>query len=193
MFIGAGDTSGDNYTIAQLNYNALQFVPLAPETITLNMVKDQTNPYRNQPIAYISCTSVPSGGIGADPYIPTFVTTTDLKNIYLIKKAYSDGSLDVLSNIAPLLDASGSAETEGIVAIEGTTHSLIFAALRGNGEANFGNNNSAITLLGIGNDNVLAQKFVTTFNKASSFLTITSDLVSIENNVAMHWDERLNR
>lgn len=193
LFIGAGDTSGDNYTIAQLNYNALQFVPLAPETITLNMVKDQTNPYRNQPIAHISCTSVPSGGIGADPYIPTFVTATDPKNIYLIKKAYSDGSLDVLSNIAPLLDASGGAETEGIVAIEGTAHSLIFAALRGNGEANFGDNNSAITLLGIGNDNVLAQKFVTTFNKASSFLTITSDLISIENNVAMHWDERLNR
>jgi len=203
LFTGAGNTLGGDFTIAMLNSMATQFIPMAPEEIEFNNEKNQTNPFRNKSIALI--TSVPKGSIGTGPgeFAPVFVTSDALTTIYAIDTVYSNGSVKALSNIMSIPDASGAAETAGVLALAANRTGAVFAAVLANGESSFGVGNSGIALLGIrdslqmGAETVkgpfLVPELTSALNVASSSLKIGNDLVSIENIIDLHWDARLMR
>lgn len=203
LFTGARGINGGDFTIAKLNPLATQFTSLAPEKITLNKEKDTVNPYRNKEITLLSALSK-NAITGPGDFAPLFVTSDDLKKIYLIDMVYSDGSVSVINNTVPIADASGSSETDGVVQL--TTSSkggMIFAAVRANGETDFGVGNSGIALFGVtdsmqSNDQTvkgpfLVQQSTSLLNVSSTFLAINSDLSSVANAVDLYWDQKIER
>jgi len=202
LFTGAGNTSGENFTIAKLNPEATQFSPLTPEKIRFNQEKDVSNPFRNKAISLLTSISK-NAGIAQTDFSPLFVTTDDLKTIYLIDMVYNDGTVSAISNTTPIFDASGSAEADGVIGLTTSNQGIVFAAVRANSESSFGVGSSGIALFGVsdskqeGDQTVkgpfLIQNSTMPINTASPFLKIGGDLAAIENSIDVYWDSRIER
>lgn len=201
--MGNANTSGD-YTISRLEYAAPEFTALSPEKIKLNNVADTDNPFRNKTIAQMSVLTQ-AGALGNDTFAPIFFTVADNKTMYLIDRKFSDGTVNVISNLNMIVDGDKVLETGGLLALTGASSGAIFAALLANGETAFGEGNSAISLFGVSDSIesngqtfkgpflIQEQNATTVLNFASDVIQIGNPVTAINNAIDLHWDSRINR
>jgi len=200
FFTGAGNTAGGDYTIAKLTYMADQFKPMSPETITLDKAKDVTNPFRNKKISLITSISKASG-LGYGDFSPLFVANDDKKVLYMIDTVFSSGIVNVISSALVLLDAEEN-DSAGIISLEGASHGVVFAGVLPE-SGPFGDIGSGIALFGVSDTLIkdgqekkgpfLVQQSTAALDEESTFLKIRNNLKSIDENIDLHWDSRINR
>lgn len=159
-----------------------------------------------------------NGVLGNNPFYNVVPTTLGLSGTQLL--AVATGSITDLYNVTSspglstvtmlknntLLDAAGAASS-GVVASANQqtlvgTGSVIFAAVRPNGGA-FGAANSGIAvylpaadgsgLVQQASDPALGGVRAVSINTATDALKITTDLVSLNNAIDMHWDATMQR
>lgn len=208
IFVGAHPAEGGQGKIKQFALSRLStfnnyFESIAPEKVSLDLVKDQPNPLFDQGIAFLSLLEGELA-VGGSRERPVVVTQADLSTIYLLNTIYQDQVEIVSAKNIP--DAHGQ-PTSGIVGLT-TGHSHVFAAVKPAGtETSFGDYGSGISPLILGlldqrptftvldaatGSPLLASKKAAPLDKSSWVVKIGNDLSSLS--VAdMYFDRSLNR
>lgn len=205
FFVGA-TTAGQagTYALAKLVDGSDFFVALAPETVSINGKQEQHNPLFNAGIRFLSA-------LERNGSVRLAITKTgagEQANVYAIDHVFNESSIAVLQALN-VKDASGSAVAADIVGLGGALDSVIVAAVVGNGGTDFGDAGSGVAVLDITDEarknnktrRILRQRDVGTgtpanagdtraaaLDRTSASIKIGSDVASLANAVAFHWD-----
>ena len=131
---GGGDMT-TNFAVSFLNNSSNEFMPLTPETITLNSQAKQTNPLFDQSILSIALLESNDNFSGSKEHL-VVVSENTPSIIYLFDQINSADNISVLS-AANIPDTAGNI-TEKIVQLAASNKHHIFAAVAPNGGV-FGN------------------------------------------------------
>lgn len=201
------------FALSQLKRATDQFIPLTPETITLNGVANADNPLFGAEIIALGMLAT-EDGIAAFRDIPIVVGGTRPATVYLFENINQPTNIVVQAS-HDVHDAAGNV-SNGIVDLTTNGIGHIFAAAKPNG-GQFGQINSGIALLIRGiidipqtdpnepskmrifnelnvNTGSVVDPQALLLDPTSPEIAINNSLANIVNNqVAMHWNATLNR
>ncbi len=134
FFVGAAQNGAEGFAIAGLSRFQDNFQPSLIEKATVNNVANQINPLFNKGIAFLNLIL-----LGDKNYATISVTNDEIKTMNLLLKN------DFVLSTSPLTDAAGNI-TDAITAITGGLNTG-FAAVRAEGQAQFGIGDSGIAFV----------------------------------------------
>jgi len=135
--------ANQEFSLSRLMRGATAFMPLAPETVSLNNQNDSNNPLFGAKIIALGMLETEEGFSIRD--MPVVVTEQQPAIVYLLEKIISPSSIQMVSSVHPVHDATG-AISAGIVQLTTDIGHHVFAAVKPNG-GQFGQPNSGIALL----------------------------------------------
>lgn len=209
FYVGALTTGGKEFSLARIGKNELQFLALAPASVTLDGVPGIDNPFYNQGIKFLDVLSAEQGNGVVERAVLVTTNPAQAANLYMVDRTSAGHPANVLS-VENIQDAQGSTSA-GIVGIGATFagNSGAFAAVLPNAGGSFGNSGSGIAVINlqqmtIENNKVFIasqlaanpnSSLVTAvpFDLTSSFLTIGDSATSMTNIVDLHWNSFLKR
>jgi hypothetical protein len=203
-------TTSPNFSLSRLMRGANAFMPLTPETVTLNSIPDTSNPLFGDQIIALGMLETEDGFTMRD--MPIVVGARRPATVYLFENIIRPDNI-IMASSRDVHDANGNVSA-GIVNLITNTKSHVFAAAKpNNGE--FGDVNSGIALLIRGTINVPQGDNTTTMrvfdevnantgaivppqalrlDPTSPVLIINNNLARIvQNKTAMFWDNSLER
>jgi len=214
FYVGANATGLDKFALSQLLRGVNQFIPLAPETVTLNSAS-ATNPLFNANIAFLDLLEVSNPYDNKIEEHPAAVTQADKTSIYLLDKFNNPNKVDMFF-IDGVFDAAGATTSEivGLGTISRNSGSFILAAVKPNAGGTFGDTDSGIALNIFGNveSTIAGEKktrrgfqqinavtgnlntgLASPFDRTSTFLKIGADLAAMTDVVDFWFDSVLMR
>ena len=192
-------TVSKNFAFSRLIQGANAFEPLAPETVTLNGVPDQSNPLFGQKISALGI--LKPAGRGDTPVV---VTATNPAIVYLCEEISNPQNVTIIPS-KPVHDAAGNISA-GIAALTTDVTGHVFAAVSpANGV--FGDPNSGIALLvrgfldeaGVFSElNAATGSLVPPFSAlrldaSSPQVKIGDNLAALGTIVSLHWNDVIKR
>jgi len=188
MYIGAGNTSAQQYAISRANPVFNQLQPLAPAILNFNNQAGQANPLFGAKIDFLKLN-------GDKPVAIINGSQTVYKYTSIMDAPY------LVSSNQPVLDAAGLSP-QAILNLEVANGGLAqtFVACTPNGSANFGDTGSGIALFEYraGNTQTPAVYMLQNNNQACALdnstpaISLNSDHVTLANMVDMCWSGELN-
>lgn len=204
FYTAAHPTLGNpgTYAVSVVTLDGTQFIPLAPELVTLNNVDGLANPLFNQNISFLGLLSGKQDARSLRIEHPIVVTSNDLTSVYIIDTFYSNKRS--VESVIGVKDVAG-ATTSGIVGIGNMSNVYAVAAVKANG-GSFGAPDSGLAVLLLTSQTttdektsssttkrILSQIVTLPVNLSSPYLMIQNSLSSMNDVAAMHWDEKLKR
>lgn len=187
-------TAPSNYAVSAVLKNTDAFVPLTPEKVYLDGVKDSTNPLIGEKISTM--------GLFKDA--PLVVRSDAPEHLYWIASGSRSIEVEVVKaeNVKDAQGATNSdgSTTAGIIKVAGAG-SYILAAVKKNG-GDFGEAGGGIALLNMPGSSLSQLPAVTSdtgtkalgIDPTTAYLKITNDLASIDTSIVdIHWDATLQR
>ena len=201
LYVGAGNQKGGLFSISRLDMAANKFEGITPEVVTLNANDGQFNPLFNAQILFLSLLKD-----GADGRLAA-VTALESSRVYYITRSRGSQVTMLASNA--VIDANLDV-SNGIVGMKSIGPDSTIVAVRGNGQANFGDGESGLAFLvsrfavepGVirakevlsqlnATDGGLQNSQAILLNKSSNVITIGSNLAAIGDVVDLHWSNIL--
>lgn len=198
FYTGAHNQTGGTFSIARVNAVGDAFEGLTPERVTLNGQPNQLNPLHNSQINFLKLLGKANRPVAV---------TQQLTDMFLIQE--QKPTLTTVLRAQNIKD-SGGATTAGIVGIETIDEFRTVAAVKGAGEVDFGDGNSGIAHVALGNvqeveifgTNQILQQFnaqpgatdvrAALLNTTTDAVKIVSDLTGIGNVVDLYWSYALD-
>jgi hypothetical protein len=204
--------ANQEFTLSKLMRGAAAFMPLAPETVTLNGNNGVSNPLFGAHIIALGILEAEEGFSMRD--MPVVVTAQSPATIYLLENIASNANIEMISSLAGDVHDATGAVSSGVVSLTTNSTNHVFAAVKPNG-GEFGQPNSGIALLTLGTLPGTADGKPTTFRIFSEVnvdtgkvedpkallldanspeLFINTPIATIlQNHALMHWDGALER
>ena len=210
-------TENQEFTLSRLARGAIAFMPIMPQSITLNSHINTENPLFGDKIIQLGMLETEDGFYIRD--MPVIVGENRPARVYLFENINQfNNTIVMVPPTGDVHDATG-AVSSGVVDLTTNNSSHVFATVKPNG-GEFGQENSGIALLirttldmtieeeGEKEKKALMQFFgevnanngstntqqALRFDPTSPALFITNDLAQIiENHAVMHWDNILQR
>ncbi len=212
FYVGASQEGAKDFAVAGAVATGKKFLPLTPEKVSNGIAPSVDNPLYDASIRLMALMHGTESILEIPVDRLAVVKEKQSAVVHLIDNTMSTQRLEVLSS-APVIDASGSHETAGIIALEAHTNALVFAAVTDGGGNPFGRGSSGIAVLARGRKGPAAQEPLALFQLdaqlgstcapgtggRAALLSATSGSVAIgdaaidilDNAVDLHWDANL--
>jgi hypothetical protein len=208
FFVGAEYAqSAGEYAISKYNSASNTLVPLAPEHVMLNGVAQENNPLFNAGFSYLSI--LERANIQRVAVVKN--GTQEYQQVYLVDTFLRPDNISVLSS-SVIKDASGINNAKKIIGLTHAQDSIIFVPVIGSESTTFGDANSGIAVLSIGEFQTPENKSVrileqidagegipenphirraALLDRSTAAIKINSNLSFIDDSIEMWWDSEL--